>query len=163
MWGSTILHEMKFLMLAIFCSLAMVPHAFGQSVACDAGEFRDAVSIASAAIVSLHEKNSKIFKEKLQRLHAANGWTDAEFVAKARPFVEDDVTASLDARNQALLATVQTFDAANARSEQGRCAMLSQFRSLLQKVVENTNAKWDHMISKISLTSGAALQAGAAP
>lgn len=144
----------------IFC-LMMAPAADAQSPSCDEAAFRSVVSAASSSINELHEKNNKIFQEKLQKLKAANGWSDAEFVAKATPFVKDDVIASLDTANQALLAKVQSFNSEQAGSDSGRCSMLQELKSLMNQVVANTDTKWQHMISKVTLASGGSLQAGA--
>ncbi len=152
---------MKFPVLVILCSVASTPFAYGQSSPCDAGAFREAVAKASASINEMHEKNSKAFQEKLQSVRVSNGWSEAEFVAKATPFVKDETTASLDADNQAILAKVQSLGANGSGSESERCSMLADLKSLMDKVVANTGSKWQHMMEKISTASGS-LQAGLA-
>jgi hypothetical protein len=134
--------------------------AFSQAQ-CDAGAFREAVASASASITQLHEKNNRVFQEKLQRLRTVNNWTDAEYVAMATPFVKDDTIASLDQANQALLAKVQSLEAVNADTETGRCAMLKELRVAMEMVVANTAAKWDHMISKLTMAATGPTQADA--
>ena len=152
---------MRLLKLAVIIPLMIAPAAGAQSQTCDAAAFRSVVSAASASISELHEKNNKIFQEKLQKLKAASGWSDADYVAKATPFVKDDVTASLDAANQTLLAKVQSFNGEQAGSDAGRCSMLQELKSLMQQVVANTDTKWQHLISKVTLASGETVQAGA--
>lgn len=151
---------LRALTLVIF-SLA-ASQAFGQQGNCDAGAFREAVASASASITALHEKNSKLLQENLQKLRAANHWSDAEYIANATPFVKDEMTASLDAANQSLLAKVQSLEAGEANSESGRCAMLTEVKASMEKIVANTVAKWDHMLSKLSQASTVTLQAGVA-
>jgi hypothetical protein len=129
---------------------------------CDQAAFREAVAAASASITVLHEKNNKVFQEHLQKLRVLQGWRDAEFVAGATPFVKDETTASLDAANQALLAQVQSLEATNAGSESGRCTMLSTLKLSMEKVVANTTAKWEHMLTKIGRATAQPLQAGLA-
>src|SRR5208282_1520102 len=112
--------------LVIVILSAACPAVFAQQGQCDPAAFREAIAAASATITLLHEKNGKIFQENLQKLRALNNWQEAEYVANATPFVRDETTATLDAENQALLAKVQSLDAAGADTEPGRCAMLNE-------------------------------------
>ncbi len=105
--------------LAIVLLIAACPPAFAQQGQCEAAAFREAVAQASATITVLHEKNGRIFQENLQKLRAVNHWREADYVANATPFVRDEATASFDAENQALLAKVQSLDAAGAATEFG--------------------------------------------
>ncbi len=127
---------------------------------CDQAAFREAVAAASTSISALHEQNNKVFQEHLQKLRVLNGWRDADFVAGATPFVRDETIASFDAANQALLALVQSLEAANAGTEEGRCAMLSTVKLSMEKVVANTSAKWQHMLTKIGRATAQPFQAG---
>jgi hypothetical protein len=133
--------------------------AFAQGP-CEPAAFREIVASASASLTKLHEKNSKLFQEDLQKLRTAGNWPEAEYVARATPFVKDETTASLDAANQALLAKVQSLEAASAATESGRCAMLAELKASMEKVVANTAAKWEHMIGKVASASVQPMQAG---
>jgi hypothetical protein len=159
MWGHRrklyeALSALLFLLFGAGC-----PAVFAQAN-CEPAAFRDVVAAASATITQLHEKNSKVFQENLQRLRVMNNWGDPDYVAKATPFVKDETTLSLDAANQALLAKVQSLEAANANTEAGRCEMLSELKTSMQQVVINTTAKWEHMLSKLARASAEPLQAG---
>jgi hypothetical protein len=133
--------------------------AFGQQ-SCDASAFREAVANASASITKLHEANGKLFQESLAKLRAMSGWTEADYVAKATPFVKDEMTVELDTANQALLAKVQSLEAGNAGTETGRCAMLAEVKLVMEKVVANAEAKWQHMLSKVAQASSRPMAAG---
>ncbi len=146
--------------LAIIISIAACPPAFAQQGQCDPAAFREAVASASATITQLHEKNGRLFQENLSKLRAVNNWQEAEYLANAAPFVKDETTASFDAANQALLTKVQSFDAAGANTEPGRCAMLNELKGAMEKVVANTAAKWDHMLDKLNRASVRPIQAG---
>jgi hypothetical protein len=148
--------------LAIFILAATSPAASAQQGPCDPAAFREAVAAASAMITQLHEKNGSVFQENLQRLRVSNNWQEAEFLANAAPLVKDETTISLDAANQALLAKVQSLDAANAATEPGRCAMLAELKGAMAKVVANTSAKWEHMLEKLNRASIQPIQAGLA-
>jgi hypothetical protein len=131
-----------------------------QQAACDPAAFREAVAAASASITRLHESNGRLFHENLEKLRARYNWQEAEYVANASPFVRDETTAALDAANQALLAKVQSLDPAGANSEPGRCGMLNEVKAAMEKVVANTGAKWEHMLSKLARASAQPIQAG---
>ncbi len=146
--------------LAIVISVAACPAAYAQQGQCDPAAFRGAVAQASARITVLHEKNGPVFREQLQKLRAVNNWQEAEYLANAAPFVKDETTVSLDAANQALLTKVQSLDAAEATTESGRCAMLAELKSTMEKVVSNTTAKWEHMLEKVNRASNRPIQAG---
>jgi hypothetical protein len=146
--------------LAIVLLIAACSPAFAQQGQCEAAAFREAVAQASATITVLHEKNGRIFQENLQKLRAVNHWQEADYVANATPFVRDEATASFDAENQALLAKVQSLDAAGAATESGRCAMLIELKATMEKVVANTSAKWEHMLGKVNRASLRPIQAG---
>ena len=160
MWGNENISGMVLKTLVILTLSAGYAPAFAQQGACDPAAFREAVSQAGAAITRLHVENGKVFQERLQKLRVLNNWQEAEFVANATPFVKDETTASLDTANQGLLAKVQSLEAANASTESGRCAMLSELKISMEKVVANTAAKWEHMLGKIGKASAQPLQAG---
>ncbi len=143
--------------VVIFC--ACIHASFAQQAQCDTNAFREVVSNASALITQLHETNNKLFQQKLRKLRDASHWSDAEYVAKATPYVKDETTSSLDAANAALLEKVQSLEAPKADSDGARCSMLSELKVALDKVVANTKAKWDHMLSKIAVASNEPLQA----
>jgi hypothetical protein len=146
--------------LAILLLIATCPAAFAQQGQCNPAAFREAVAQASATLTALHEKNGGILQENLQKLRVLNNWQDAEYVANATPFVRDETTATFDAENQALLARVQSLDAAGASTESGRCAMLTELKAAMEKVVANTSAKWEHMLDKLNRASMRPIQAG---
>ncbi len=146
--------------LAIIVLAATGPVAHAQQGQCDPAAFREAVARASATITGLHEKNGPVFQEHLQKLRVLNNWQEAQYVVNAAPFVKDETTASLDIANQALLAKVQSLDAAGATTESGRCAMLAELKSAMEKVVSNTAAKWEHMLDKANRASIRPIQAG---
>jgi hypothetical protein len=159
MWGSyesslKVLSALAVLVLWVAC-----PAAFAQQ-SCEAGAFREVVASASASITQLHEKNGKLFQDNLQKLRTLNNWSEADYVAKATPFVKDETTVALDAANQALLGKVQSLEAGNAGTDSGRCAMLSELKLSMEQVVANTAAKWEHMLSKLAQASAQPLQAG---
>jgi hypothetical protein len=146
--------------LVILISCAWTSTSFGQQAQCDASAFREVVSSASASISKLHEKNNKIFQENLQKLRAVNHWSEADYLVKATPLVKDETTAALDTANETLLVKVQSLEAADSTSEAGRCTMLAELKISMEKVVANTAAKWDHILSKLAQASAKPLQAG---
>jgi hypothetical protein len=146
--------------LAIIALVAASPAAHAQQGQCEPAAFREAVAQASATITVLHEKNGPVFQEHLQKLRVLNNWREADYVTKAAPFVKDETIATLDAANQALLAKVQSLDAAGAATDSGRCAMLGELKAAMEKVVANTSAKWEHMLDKVNRASIRPIQAG---
>ncbi|MGA7323334.1 MAG: hypothetical protein WBX25_02335 [Rhodomicrobium sp.] len=151
---------MKLRTLVLLCSLAGYSSSFAQSAGCNASAFRQVVAGASASISALHDGNSKLFQEKLQKLRALNNWPEAEYIAKATPFVKDETTASIDSANKELLTKVQSLEAAKAATEPGRCAMLEELKASMETILANTSAKWQHMFSKLEQASAEPLQAG---
>ena len=145
---------------AIIVLVAACPAAYAQQGQCDPAAFREAVAQASARITGLQKKNAPVFQAHLQKLRTRNNWREAEYVTKAAPFVKDETTTSLDTANQALLAKVRSFDAGRAATEPGRCAMLAELKSAMEKVVSNTTAKWEHMLDKVNRASAQPIQAG---
>ena len=144
--------------------------SFAQTPACEQAAFATAVSEAGAALSAMNEENKKTFQGKLIALKAREGWTDADYPAKATPFVKDETIAALDEGNKALLAKVPQLgggaDFALAGAGGGlpdkRCAMLGELRELMARVVENTRTKWAHMLAKLDTALEAARQVNAA-
>jgi hypothetical protein len=110
-----------FIAAALLVLSAFDTPSFAEEAQCDLSAFREAVAAASASLTSLHERNSRIFQERLQRLRIAHGWQETDFAGNALPFVKDEITASLDAANQRLLAGVQALESGQATTEAGRC------------------------------------------
>jgi hypothetical protein len=129
---------------------------------CGRDAFAAVVGDANIQLSTLNETNKKSFQEKLQQLKLRNGWSDADYVNQARPYVQDERIAAFDSDNKALLdripqlgGGVQSTQAlASAAPMPGnvadpRCAMLDELRGLMAKVVENTQAKWRYMAGKV--------------
>jgi hypothetical protein len=118
------------------------------------------VDNAGAALTAMNETNKRQFHEKLQQLKVQRGWSDAQFVAQATPFIRDDRIAALDAENKALLAKVPELGAGASTAALasvapgmdaggGRCGMVKELRQLMSAVVENSRSKWTYMLGKL--------------
>ena len=129
---------------------------------CGRDAFAAVVGDANIQLSTLNEANKKSFQEKLQQLKVRSGWSDADYVTQATPYVQDERIAAFDSDNKALLARIpqlggvaqSTRALASAAVMPGnaadpRCAMLNELRSLMAKMVENTQAKWRHMVGKL--------------
>jgi hypothetical protein len=139
---------------AIIFLLPQTGFAQGQAQgACEQAAFAAVVSDASGMLAAMNEDNKKAFQARLAALKAREGWADGDYAARATPFVKDSTTAALDENNKALLEKVPLLGGAGeAAPEQlaaRRCAMLDELRGLMGKVVENTKAKWAHMLGKL--------------
>lgn len=154
-------------------SAALIVLFFGHMTAAAEDCGRDAltgiVNEASAQLNSMNDANKKRFQEKLQVLKAKSGWSDADFVAKATPFIKDDRIAGFDAENRALLARVPELGGGTSVASlaaatpdvslngEGRCGMGSALRQLMNAVVENSRAKWTYMFGKLDAALGGAV------
>lgn len=126
------------------------------------------VNEASAQLTALNDANKKRFQEKLQSLRAKNGWSDADFVAQATPFIKDDRIAGFDAEHRALLSRVPELGAGTSVASlasatpglnvngDGRCGMVKDLRQLMNAVVENSRSKWTYMFGKLDAALGGA-------
>jgi hypothetical protein len=136
---------------------------------CEQAAFASAVSDASAALSAMNDENKKAFQAKLMALKTREGWTDGEYAAKATPFVKDATISALDDGNKTLLAKVpqlggfvQAGGVPSMTDDSRRCAMLDELRGLMGRVVENTRAKWTHMLGKLDSALDVSRQAKAA-
>jgi hypothetical protein len=134
--------------------LAMLPQlAAAESPPCEQAAFAAVVGEASAALTALNDESKKAFQAKLVALKSREGWAEADYAAKATPYVKDATIAALDESNKGLLARVPTLgaesEAAGGPDAARRCAMLGELRALMTRVVENTRAKWAHMFGKM--------------
>jgi hypothetical protein len=130
---------------------------------CDENSFRSAAASASSTLKEVMEQNSRLFQEKLQRLRVTAGWSDADLRQKAVAFIKDDITAALDAEENALRAQVEAMSAREAAaSEAARCAMLAELKTITGKLIDNTKTRWEHMIGKVNAASSVAVSAGMA-
>lgn len=143
-----------------------------ESADCGREAFSAVVSQASAELNGMNEAQKLAFQQKLQMLKTRQGWTDADFVARATPFVKDDKIAAFDEGNKAMLARVPQLGGnapalAGAASLPGgadrHCAMLDELRGLMSQLVENTRAKWSYMLAKVDSALEAARQAKVSP
>ncbi len=136
---------------------------------CEQAAFASAVGDASAVLSAMNDENKKAFQAKLLALKTREGWTDGEYAAKATPFVKDATISALDDGNKTLLAkvpqlggVVQAGSIPSVADEPRRCAMLNELRGLMARVVENTRAKWTHMLGKLDSALDVSRQAKAA-
>ena len=144
------------------------------AAACEQAAFAAVVSEASATLSAMNDENKRTFQARLASLKAREGWADADYAAKATPYVKDAATTALDDGNKQLLAKVPQLGSGQVVEVAGlaggpdltarRCAMLEELRGLMGKVVENTQAKWAHMLGKLdaALAASASVQAKAA-
>jgi hypothetical protein len=124
---------------------------------CDREAFAAVVGQVSAELAALNAAQKAALQDKLQQLKARQGWADAEFVAKATPFVQDAKIAEFDQGIKTLLARVPQLGAPAAlaavapslpTSDTRNCTTLQELRALLRQLVENTRAKWGYMLAK---------------
>ena len=145
---------------ALLFSLAMIADAGAQE--CGREAFAGVVSQANAELSTMNDANKRLFQEKLQLLKARAGWSEADFVAQATPYVRDERIAAFNAENQALLGRVSELGAPGqsvaslagvapsfTASTDNRCAMLDTLRRLMAGLVENSRAKWAYMTGKL--------------
>ena len=139
---------------------------------CEQAAFAAVVSEASAKLSAMNDENKRTFQAKLASLKAREGWADADYAAKATPFVKDAAITALDEGNKQLLDKVPQLGGGQVVAVAGlaggpdltarRCAMLEELRGLMGKVVENTRAKWAHMHGKLDAALAGPVQAKAA-
>ncbi|MGF1621750.1 MAG: hypothetical protein ACFCUR_14180 [Rhodomicrobiaceae bacterium] len=145
---------------ALICSLIMVTAAHADN--CGREALAAVVSEASAELTAMTEANTRRFQDKLQQLKASQGWSDADYVSKATPFVKDEAIAGFDARHGELLEQVPNLSApgrsvaslagaapAYAASTHDGCPMAEKLRGLMNDVVDNSRAKWAYMLGKV--------------
>ncbi len=129
---------------------------------CDKAAFEGVVSAAGTTISTLNAEKKTAFQDGLKALKARAGWSEQDYVVKATPYVKDERTAELDRANADLLAKVQTLGAGGDATDDARCAMLAELQTLMDQVVANTRAKWEHMIAKVTEAAPKPVHAGAA-
>jgi hypothetical protein len=124
---------------------------------CDREAFAAVVGEVSAELAALNTAQKTALHEKLQLLKARHGWADADFVAKATPFVQDAKIAEFDQGIKTLLARVPQLGAPATlaavapslpASETRNCTTLQELRALLVQLVDATRAKWGYMLAK---------------
>jgi hypothetical protein len=141
---------------------------------CGREAFAGVVSEASASLSAMNEAQKQAFQTKLQLLKSQKGWSEADYLANARPFIQDERIAAMDAETKALLAKVSELGASGqpspalagvvasiGPSADQYCAMLAQLRGLMAKVVESNRVKWAYMIGKVDAALDGARQAKA--
>jgi hypothetical protein len=145
---------------ALICSLFTVTAAYAGN--CGREALAAVVSEAGAELTAMNEANTRHFQDKLKQLKASQGWSDADYVSKATPFVKDEAIAGFDARHGDLLAQVPNLSApghsvaslaaaapAFAASAPEGCPMAEKLRALMNDVVDNSRAKWTYMLGKV--------------
>lgn len=151
------------------CRLAFVIALFAcqnvevRAESCDQPAFAKVVAEANANLTGLNEQNKNVFQEKLQALRTREGWSEADFPAKAMPFVKDETIAAFDAKSEALLAQISQLGGdGNTASEEKRCGMLESLKGIMGQLVETTSQKWRHMFDKLdgALNASAAAAMG---
>lgn len=160
---------MRFRLGAAMLFMTFQPSYAQPSATCEQAAFAAVVSDASGVLAAMNEENKKAFQTRLASLKTREGWADAEYAAKASPFAKDQTTTALDEGNKTLLdkvpqlgagANLETAGAAGGPDLSAkRCAMLEELRGLMAKVVENTKAKWAHMLGKLDAALEAPRQA----
>jgi hypothetical protein len=162
--------KMRFWLGAAMLFTALQPSFALAAGACEQEAFAAVVSEASAALAAMNDGNRKTFQAKLAALKAREGWSDGEYAARATPFVRDASITALDDSNKLALNKVSQLGGANldtagvtgATLPSQRCAMLEELRTLMARVVENTRAKWAHMLGKLDAALEVSRQAKAA-
>lgn len=159
---------MRRFLCTAFISLVFLNAGAVAQEKCDRAAFTAVVADASAQLTAMNTANKKSFQDKLQLLRAREAWPDAEYLAKASPFVKDERIAAFDETSQGLLASIQGLGSAPvtagaaallSSAEARQCAMLEELRGLMARVVDNTRAKWGYMLGKVDAATEASRQA----
>jgi hypothetical protein len=132
-----------------------------QAENCDKAAFEALVAETGKALQGLNDEHKRAFQESLQKLKVSAGWSDADYASKAKAFLNDDETAALDTANNELRTKIQALGGGEAADDK-RCAILAELKGLMEKLVANAKARWEHMIAKVKDASAGGLQAGAA-
>ncbi|MDX2264124.1 MAG: hypothetical protein NW215_04050 [Hyphomicrobiales bacterium] len=139
---------MKPAVIAVTLASSGAPAGSALAETCNKAAFEAVVAEANAAINREADGNKRALQEKLSLIKTQQGWSEADFLANAAPFVRDEATQQFDARNKALLGEVAALGGDAAAAPEARCAMLDRLRALMANVVSNTAAKWRHMHMK---------------
>jgi len=150
---------MRLFASAVALLLALAATHSAAAADCGRDAFAGVVGQASAELAALNTEQKAWLNERLQRLKARQGWADADFIAKATPFVQSAKITEFDQGNNALLARVPQIGAPAATlagavaslpaTDDRNCAMLQELRGLMAQLIENTRAKWSYMLGKV--------------
>lgn len=131
----------------VLSALCVLPEP-GLAESCRKEEFAAVVDEASAVLRKLNDDNTPSFQAGLRKLKEKMGWTDAEFIDKARPFVQDETILGYDEAAAQLLVEINTFgDTSGATAPD--CGVLAKLKQSMTRLVEVMEAKWTYMFKKL--------------
>lgn len=119
------------------------------AAACARGDFEAVVDAAAGALRDLNQANKPQFQGKLRTLKDKRGWSHADFLKKAAPFVSDDNIALYDQTSQALLGEIARLGQEGSEAQRPDCSQLDGLRQRMDKLVAAQKAKWSYMFTKI--------------
>lgn len=136
--------------LLIAGSLASLLIAMPQKgSACERGDFEAVVDEAASALRDLNMQNRPTFQDKLRKLKEKRGWSHDQFMKEAAPFVADEKIAEYDQTSNTLLAEISTMGQEGADAQTPDCALLTELRARMTKLVSAQTEKWSYMFTKL--------------
>lgn len=112
-------------------------------------DFEAVVDEAAGVLRDMNLKNKPTFQDKLRQLKDKRGWSHEAFLKEAAPFVRDERIAGFDAASEALVAKISSMGQSGAEAKTPDCAILTELRGNMSKLVEAQTAKWLYMFDKI--------------
>ena len=138
------------LALAVAVALPAPAHA----AACDRAEFEAVVQEAASVLTSLNQKNKPAMQDKLRQLRDKRGWTQAQFVTEAAPFVRDDQIDTYDKRSEELLNKISAMGQDGVTSAVADCKLLGELKGAMQGLVQAQQQKWTYLLGKLDAALG---------
>ncbi len=133
---------------AIGLLLALAP-AGSRASECQRSDFEAVVGQAAEVLRELNGVKRPDFQAQLRQLKEKRGWSHAQFLEAASPFVQDEEIAGFDERTTVTLQKIESMGAEGARANVADCGRLAEVRGHMATLVEVQKLKWDHMFAKL--------------
>lgn len=133
---------------AIVLSAVMGLPGTAMAGSCSKDDFAAVVDEASAVLRKLNDDNTPRFQAGLRQLKEKKGWSDADFIANARPFVQDDTIQTYDEGAAQLLVQINTLGDTSGAAVPD-CAVLTKLKESMSRLVVGMEGKWTYMFKKL--------------
>ncbi len=120
----------------------------GESGRCNIQALSQAVHNASIKLRHMKEKYRNNLHKQLVILKRQKGWSDQEFILKAQPLIQNKSISDFDDQNKKLVSVISSLNHSRGNKAPD-CEMFARLNFSLNKIIQNTQNKWDHMLLNI--------------
>ena len=140
------------LIIASYAPLQAETHALNGLSQCSKQALIYSVETASKKLRNMKAAYQANLKKELEILKQLKGWTNREFLLNVNNLIDNEKLRMFDTQNKNYIFSINSLNT-TSKNITNDCEILEKLNDRLQSIIENTDKKWNFMLSQIRTTT----------